>query len=193
MYHRTFLSLGYISSSSNIAIHFELLLFESWHLWCLWCLSTDVTDSHRKCRNCWWNWGRKNSGCNHVSMRRIKSCGVPMWMYCTILIDSLAPVTCDMADQIFGSLSAAVTCYMGEIFIFVNFIISQDGRIVAYGEACVWHMTWLTKFLVCCQGLWHITQWKFHLVKCPCDTWQTNQSKWYSNITKIVKLKHDLM
>ena len=58
-------------------------------------------------------------------------------MYCTISIDLSAPVTRDMADQIFGLSSAAVTCYTGEIFVFVDFIIGQDGGIVAYREACV--------------------------------------------------------
>ena len=57
--------------------------------------------------------------------------------YCAISIDSSAPVTRDMADQIFGSSSAAVTRYAGEIFVFVNFVIGRDGGIVAYGEACV--------------------------------------------------------
>ena len=38
-----------------------------------------------------------------------------------------------MADQIFGSSSVAVMHYMGEIFVFVNFVISRDGGIVAYG------------------------------------------------------------
>ena len=57
--------------------------------------------------------------------------------YCTISIDSSAPVTCDMADQIFGSSSAAVTRYAGEIFVVVDFVIGRDGGIVAYGEACV--------------------------------------------------------
>ena len=58
-------------------------------------------------------------------------------VYCTILIDSSAPVTCDMADQIFGLSSAAVMRYTGEIFVFVNFVISQYSGIVAYREACV--------------------------------------------------------
>ena len=42
-----------------------------------------------------------------------------------------------MADQIFGSLSAAVTRYAGEIFVFVDFVIGRDRGIVAYGEARV--------------------------------------------------------
>ena len=57
--------------------------------------------------------------------------------YCTISIDSSAPVTRDMADQIFGSSSAAVTRYTGEIFVFVDFVIGRDSGIVAYGEASV--------------------------------------------------------
>ena len=57
--------------------------------------------------------------------------------YCTISIDSSAPVMRDMADQIFGLSSAAVMHYTGEIFVFVDFIIGQDSGIVAYGEASV--------------------------------------------------------
>ena len=64
------------------------------------------------------------------------------------MIDSLAPVMCDMADQIFGLSSVAVTRYTGEIFVFVDFVIGQDSGIVVYGEACVWCMTRPTKFLV---------------------------------------------